>query len=60
MNQYHGKRFAGLLICVVILLIGYVWGPPESFGAFAGALGTIYGAYAIGQSATDWKESNED
>lgn len=57
MNRYQGKRFWGFLLVVTVLMLAYLFGRPETFGALSTALGAMYGTYAIGQSATDWKKS---
>lgn len=59
-SSYRGRRFAALLIAMVVLLTGFFAGQPESFGAFAQALGAMLLAYLAGQSATDWKKYSAD
>jgi len=55
--RYHGKRFWSLILVIVALVGGYIWGNPETFGAYATTLGVLYGAYLAGQSATDWQKA---
>jgi len=56
-GRYHGRRFASLLLVVIILTVAYFAGNPDTFGAFSTGLGALYGTYAIGQSATDWQKT---
>ena len=56
-GRYHGKRFASLLVVMVLLALGFFYGPPDNFGSFSTALGVLYGAYLTGQSATDWQKA---
>lgn len=57
MERYHGRRFRSLILVVALLALGYTWGNPETFGAYATTLGVLYGAYLAGQSATDWQKA---
>ena len=53
-GRYRGKRYASFLVATGALLAAFFFGPPDQFGAFAGTLGALYGAYLTGQSATDY------
>ena len=53
-DRYHGKRFRSFLLVLLVLCLGLIFGPAESFGAFSIAVGLAYTAYAAGQSATDF------
>lgn len=57
MSRYAGKRFAALLVSVVLVFIGFMLGPKETFGAFSTAIGLMLGSYLAGQSATDYKNA---
>jgi hypothetical protein len=52
---FFGKRFAGLIVVVLCLTLGYFFGRPDMFGAFASTIGLMYGVYVGGQSYTDGK-----
>ncbi len=57
-GRYHGKRFLSLIFVVLLLSLAYYFGDPLSFESYAKALGFIYGVYATGQSATDWRNKS--
>ncbi len=56
-GRYRGKRFAGFLIAVALLCLGFFAGDPETFPGFAMSLSGMYGLYLGGQSATDWQKA---
>jgi hypothetical protein len=56
LESFFGKRFSGLIICVVALILGFIFGSPELFPSFATSLSLMYGVYVGGQSITDAKE----
>lgn len=56
MNRYKGRRFAAFLICAGLLGAAFFFGPPENFAAFSQAMAGLFGAYVLGQSATDWRQ----
>lgn len=55
--RYHGKRFASLLFVVVLLAMGFFFGPETSFGAYSTSLAALYAAYLAGQSVTDYEKA---
>ena len=55
--EYKGKRFFGLLLVIVTLLLAYFTGPSETFMSFANVIGAVYGVYATGQSWSDVRET---
>lgn len=57
-GRYQGKRFRSLIFISILLTVGYYVGDPDGFGTYAATLGTLYGAYLAGQSATDWKNGS--
>lgn len=60
-GRYAGKRFASLILVVLLLALGFFLGRPEMFGSFSTALGVLYGVYLTGQSYTDgMKAKNGD
>lgn len=54
-----GKRFIGLLSCLVGLVSAYSYGPADKFSVLASTIGLMYGAYVGGQSYTDAKEAGK-
>jgi hypothetical protein len=52
-----GKRFVGLFICVIALVLGFFFGDMNQFPTLATSLGLMYGVYVGGQSASDIQES---
>lgn len=56
MTDFEGKRFAAFIITIFVLVGGVMLAPTESFIDFAKTVGFVFGAYAVGQSATDWIE----
>lgn len=56
-DRYHGKRFWSLILVTVLLVLGYFFGNPETFGAYSTGLGGMYAVYLAGQSATDWQKA---
>lgn len=56
-GRYHGRRFASLLVVMLLLALGFFFGPADNFGSYSTALGVLYGAYLTGQSATDWQKA---
>jgi hypothetical protein len=52
-----GKRFIGLLSCLIGLVSAYSYGPPDKFAVLASTIGLMYGAYVGGQSYTDAMEA---
>lgn len=54
-----GKRYAGFLITVAMLLYGYLKGGPDQFSSYAATLGLVFGAYAGAQTATDMAEAKK-
>jgi hypothetical protein len=56
MSRYIGKRFAGLLLVTLSLLVGFLCGSADGFGSLSSTLGLMYGAYVTGQSFTDSRE----
>ncbi len=56
-EAFFGKRFAGLIVGVIGLVVGYFVGDPAGFPQFATTLGLMYGAYVGGQSYTDAKNA---
>ncbi len=58
-GRYQGKRFLSFLLALLALCLGFIFGEPDSFGAFSAAITGLYTAYLAGQSATDWKNGNK-
>jgi Sec-independent protein translocase protein TatA len=56
LEAFFGKRFSGLVICVIALVVGFFFGKPELFPSLATSLGLMYGVFVSGQSYTDAKE----
>ena len=55
LEDYTGKRFAGLLLSLALLGAAYFCGPQGTFATLATTLGLLFGAYVGGQSYTDAK-----
>jgi len=51
------KRFAGFLVCAVMLFGALFFAPVPVFDTFAKMLVGLYTLYLGGQTATDWKET---
>lgn len=56
LEAFFGKRFSGLIVCVLALVVGFFFGDPALFPSFATSIGLMYGVYVGGQSFTDAKE----
>ncbi len=51
------KRFTGFLVTVGLLLVGLLFGNPDSFVVYAQMLAGAYSVYLGGQSWTDWQKA---
>jgi uncharacterized membrane protein YccC len=59
LEAFFGKRFTGLVVCVIALVVGFFFGKPELFPSLATSLGLMYGVYVGGQTASDIRESSD-